>query len=81
MENKFELIPSCLCKTKYFITKDQVVFGELERGEITLREAKERFMKNNDFPWFNPDVEDSSEKVLKDSLFKEWVQSLGWKVK
>lgn len=38
-------------------------------------------MKNNDFPWFNPDVEDSSENVLKDSLFKEWVQSLGWQVK
>lgn len=64
---EFEIIQRHLMRSAR--ESDKAVFMLLQNDEISLEEARNRFMNNNEFP---PYV------YITTQEFKRWVQSLGW---
>lgn len=64
---EFEVIQKYLMRSAR--ESDKAIFTLLQNDEISLEEARDRFMNNNEFPEY---------AFITTQEFKRWLQSLGW---
>ena len=66
------LMQSVLKKGAHIAHSDQKLFNDYERGDITLQECKKLFFENNK-------VDRESQMLITDSVFKEWLNGIGYR--
>lgn len=53
--------------------RDKEIFEDLQLKKITIKECKNQFIKNNDFP-------ENTSETMTDEYFRGWLQGLGYRV-